>query len=223
VVHVTHTNALFWDTGSTPTRVIEHGLVDPGHHYSGEVPRAAVVVNEPVRRGRVTGTDLLDGFARAAPLDVFGMGVDQLGTAQPSTAQPSTDQLSTGGGSASPGERPIRTHEDLPQHELHRQLARRRVYLHPYRWTSLGLSLLEAMFLGLPVVALATTEVPAVVPKGAGCVSNDLGELRRALRHLLADPELAHRQGSAARAAVLGRFGLGRFLSDWDQLLEEIT
>ena len=44
--------------------------------------------------------------------------------------------------------------EDLPQDELHAELARRRVYLHPIRWTSLGLSLLEAMHLGMPVVAL---------------------------------------------------------------------
>src|SRR4051812_6946470 len=29
LVHVTHFNDLFWDAGSTPTRVIEHGIVDP--------------------------------------------------------------------------------------------------------------------------------------------------------------------------------------------------
>lgn len=34
-------------------------------------------------------------------------------------------------------------------------MARRRVYLHTARWTSLGLSLLEAMHLGMPVVAVA--------------------------------------------------------------------
>ena len=50
VVHVTHFNDLFWDCGSTPTRVIEHGIVDPGERYSGEVPAAAVVINEAGRR-----------------------------------------------------------------------------------------------------------------------------------------------------------------------------
>ena len=30
VCHVTHFNELFWDCGTTPTRVIEHGIVDPG-------------------------------------------------------------------------------------------------------------------------------------------------------------------------------------------------
>ena len=41
VVHVTHFNDLFWDCGSTPTRVIEHGVLDPGYRYSGDVARAA--------------------------------------------------------------------------------------------------------------------------------------------------------------------------------------
>ena len=34
LVHVTHFNALFWDAGATPTRVIEHGIVDPGARYT---------------------------------------------------------------------------------------------------------------------------------------------------------------------------------------------
>ena len=42
------------------------------------------------------------------------------------------------------------------------------------RWTSLGLSLLEAMQLGMPVVALATTEATVAVPPEAGVVSNDV-------------------------------------------------
>ena len=55
IVHVTHFNELFWDNGMAPTTVIEHGIVDPGPLYTGELPHAAVVVNEPVRRGRTTG------------------------------------------------------------------------------------------------------------------------------------------------------------------------
>ena len=38
VAHVTHFNDLFWDCGTTPTRVIEHGIVDPGHRYTGALP-----------------------------------------------------------------------------------------------------------------------------------------------------------------------------------------
>jgi glycosyltransferase involved in cell wall biosynthesis len=42
------------------------------------------------------------------------------------------------------------------------------------------------------------------------------------LRRLVADPELAAVMGKAARAAALERYGLARFLSDWDDLLEEV-
>ena len=48
LVHVTHFNDLFWDCGRTPTTVIEHGIVDPGPRWTGECPRAAVVVNANV-------------------------------------------------------------------------------------------------------------------------------------------------------------------------------
>lgn len=194
VVHVTHFNALFWDTGVTPTVVIEHGVVDPGERYTGELPRAAVVINEPVRRARVTGTDLLPAFAQAVPLDLFGMGAAALGGI-----------------------------ENPPQARLHEAMARRRVYLHPIRWTSLGLTLIEAMHLGMPVVALATTEVAEAVPPEAGVVSTRVGLLQEALCRLVDDPEQARLMGKAARAVALARYGLARFLADWDALLAEIT
>jgi Glycosyl transferases group 1 len=186
LVHVTHFNALFWDAGATPVRVIEHGVVDPGERYTGELARAAVVINEARRRGRVTGTDLLPRFE---PLDLFGMGSER----------------------------------DLPQAALHREMARRRAYLHPIRWTSLGLSLLEAMHLGMPVVALGTTEVHEAVPPPAGIVSTDLSVLERGLRRLLGDPDEARERGRAARAAALARYGLARFLADWDALLAQVV
>ncbi|MBB4919271.1 glycosyltransferase [Streptosporangium saharense] len=198
VVHVTHFNDLFWDCGLAPTHVIEHGVVDPGHLYTGEVPHAGVVVNEPVRRERVAGTDLLPVFAAAVPLDVFGMKV---------TGLPEALGVSTG------------TFEDLPQRAMHAELARRRVYLHPYRWTSLGLSLIEAMLLGMPVVALATTEAVEAVPAGAGVISTRVATLTAALESFATDPALAGRTGEAARTAALARYGLARFLADWDLLL----
>ncbi|PZG88328.1 glycosyl transferase [Streptomyces sp. NTH33] len=204
LVHVTHFNRLMWDAGGAETTVIEHGIVDPGPLWTGEVPHAAVVVNEPVRRGRTTGTDLLPTFAHAAPLDVFGMGTDGL----------------AGHLGLPPGR--CRSHE-LVQKDLHAAMARRRLYLHPVRWTSLGLSLLEAMHLGMPVVALATTEVTEAVPPGAGVVSNRIDVLTEAVRDFVADPLHARMAGEGARAAALARYGLTRFLDDWERLLKEVT
>ncbi|MCC3289646.1 glycosyltransferase [Arthrobacter sp. zg-Y1110] len=202
VVHVTQFNRLFWDTGRAPVRVIEHGIPDPGYLYTGERPHLGVVVNEPVRRSRVAGTDLLPEFARAAPLEVFGMGTERL------PGLLGADRLLVRG--------------DLPVARLHRELAGCRAYLHPMRWTSLGLSLLEAMHLGLPVLALATTEAVRAVPPVAGITSNDPEELARAARMFLAEPEQARACGRAARAAALARYGLDRFLSDWDRLFADL-
>jgi glycosyltransferase involved in cell wall biosynthesis len=204
VVHVTHFNRLMWDNGRAPTTVVEHGIVDPGYRWTGRENRAAVVVNDPVRRGRTTGTDLLPAFARWTPLDVFGMRADQL--------------------RGTPGLPPGRVRiEDLPQEALHTRMAECRLYLHPVRWTSLGLSLLEAMFLGMPVVALDTTEVREAVPAGAGVVSNRFDVLADAVRGFLADPVHARMTGQAARAAAQARYGLRRFLDDWEHLIKEVT
>jgi hypothetical protein len=194
LVHVTHFNRLFWDAGTTRTCVIEHGVVDPGYRYTGELSAAAVVVNEAVRRGRVTGTDLLPGIRGTVPIDLFGMGSEALGGAG-----------------------------DVPQETLHAEMARRRVYLHPMRWTSLGLSLIEAMHLGMPVVALATTEAFEAVPPAAGVVSNRLDRVAGALARFVAEPVAARRAGLAGRRAALARFGLERFLADWERVLKEET
>jgi hypothetical protein len=195
VCHVTHFNELFWDCGTTPTRVIEHGIVDPGYRYTGELERAGVVINEARRRARVTGTDLLPRFAdHGVPIDLFGMDAAALGGI-----------------------------EDLQQDRLHTELARRRCYVHPIRWTSLGLSLIEAMQLGMPVVALATTEAVEAVPPEAGLVSTRVDVLAEAARAFLRDPQAARQAGAAARAYALERFGLQRFLADWDDLLSEVV
>jgi glycosyltransferase involved in cell wall biosynthesis len=197
IAHVTHFNELFWDTGGTRTTVIEHGVVEPRARWTGEQERLAIVTNEPVRRGRVTGTDLFGRFTPVAPLDVFGMGVAGL-----------------------PGDR-ITTYDDPPQREMHEQIARRRAYLHLCRWTSLGLSLIEAMQIGMPVLALATTEAIAAVPPDAGVLSTRVDTLVEAAQWLLDEPAAAARLGARARQAALTRYGLDRFLADWDQLLEE--
>ncbi|MHA4949827.1 glycosyltransferase [Micromonospora sp. SD19] len=203
IAHVTGFNQIFWDTGATRTTVVDHGIVAPSASYTGELDRLAVVINEPVRRGRVTGTDLLPQFAEIAPLDVFGMGVAGL-----------ADHLGL------PADR-LTSHDDVPQERMHVELARRRAYLHLCRWTSLGLSLIEAMAIGMPVVALATTEAVMAVPPQAGALATRTDTLLDAARRFITEPATARQAGAAARTAARDRYGLDRFLADWDRLLEE--
>ncbi|MDR5700588.1 glycosyltransferase [Agromyces aerolatus] len=205
IVHVTHFNDVVWDSGRAPTIVIEHGVPDPGRRYTGRIDRLAFVSNEPVRRRRIVGADLLPRFAAGSGIDVFGMGVGELPAAL--------------------GIDPVRVRPmgDLPPAELHASMADRRAYLHLSRWTSLGLALIEAMMLGMPVVVLDATEAARAVPPGAGFVSTSVDSLVAAARMLVDDPVEATRLGAAAREAALDRYDLGRFLRDWDVLLAEVV
>jgi glycosyltransferase involved in cell wall biosynthesis len=205
LVHVTAFNDLMWDCGGTPTVVVEHGIPDPGARYTGELPSAGLVINEPLLRWRVAGTDLLSRFVGVTALDLFGIGGD--GVAEHLGVPCSL----------------IRSVGDLPTERRHDQLARRRFYLHPVRWTSLGLSLIEAMHLGMPIVGLATTDTVEAVPVEAGVLSTDVDRLVAAARQLINEPLLARHMGKQAREAALARYGLGRFLADWDRVIEQVT
>lgn len=204
IVHVTDFNRLMWDCGTAPTTVIGHGIPDPGQRYLGDLPRAVAVVNEPVRRGRAAGADLLPAFCAAAPVDVFGIKAAEL-------------RLETG-----PSRHELLGGPDLPMGELHRAMARRRVYIHPARWTSLGLSLVEAMHLGMPVAVVASTAA-ATLPPEVGAVSADVDELVDRVAKLVADPGEAREAGAAAREYASIHFGLEDFLRRWDALLARAT
>jgi glycosyltransferase involved in cell wall biosynthesis len=204
VVHVTDYNRLMWDNGSAPTSVITHGIADPGYLYTGHVAAAATMINEPIRRKRTVGTDLLGSLSQGAPIDVWGIGTDDLNLPAHRMAGV------TGRG-------------DVPHAELMAQVAARRVYLHTARWTSLGLSLIEAMYLGMPVVSVGSTMAPLVVPQEAGVVSADVTTLTEALEYFLTDVAAATLAGKAARESAAQHFSLERFLADWDALFDALS
>ncbi len=195
IVHVTPFNALMWDNGVAPVSVVEHGVVDPGARWTGELERGIVVVNDLAGRGRRLGRDVFEQAAADVPLDLVGMRSEALG----------------GLGEIAPPE--------LPGFE-----ARYRFFFHPIRYTSLGLAVCEAMMLGMPVVGLATTELATVVENGeSGYVDTDVRRLVPAMRELLADRRLAARLGEGARRRALERFSIDRFARDWDAVFREVA
>ena len=191
LVHCTPFNALMWDHGRTPTRVIDHGVFVPdAARFTGEVPRGVVVVNHLRGRGRRLGADLFDRARHQVPLDLVGMDSESLG----------------GRGEVFP--------PDLPAY-----MGKYRFFFHPVRWTSLGLALIEAMMVGLPVVGLAATELASVVRNGEnGFMSTDPGKLVGPMRDLIADPGLARRLGENARRDARERFGIDRFAREWEEV-----
>ncbi len=190
LVHVTHFNRLMWDSGRTPTIVIEHGVLVPeGVCYTGELARGLVVVNNLPLRGRRLGADVFHYVRERVPLDLAGMGSEAVG----------------GLG-------------DIPHHRLPYLEARYRFFFNPVRYTSLGLAVCEAMMLGMPVIGLATTELATVVENGvSGYVDTRVDGLVEAMGTLLEDPSLARHLGQAARRCALERFHIQRFVRDWCQ------
>jgi hypothetical protein len=196
LVHVTPFNALMWDSGHTPTRVIEHGVFIPdGVRYTGEIARGLVVINHLRERGRRLGADVFRRARARVPLDLVGMDAESLG----------------GLGEVFP--------PALPAFE-----ARYRFFFNPIRYTSLGLAVIEAMTVGMPVVGLATTEMATAIENGvSGFVDTDPDRLLEPMRRLLADPAEARRLGEGARRRALERFGIDRFTRDWEEAFDLVT
>lgn len=196
LVHVTPFNALMWDCGRTPVRVIDHGVTVPEHaRYTGEVARGLVVVNHLRQRGRRLGVDVFERVRAEVPLDLVGMDAESLG----------------GLGEIFP--------PDLPAFE-----ARYRFFFNPIRYTSLGLAVIEAMMVGMPVVGLATTEMVTAVENGvSGFVNTDVGKLLEPMRLLLADPGEARRLGEGARRYARERFAIDRFARDWEETFAQVA
>jgi len=196
LVHVTFHNRLMWDNGVTPARVIEHGVLVPEDaRYTGELARGLVIVNHLASRGRRLGADVVAALRGDVPLEIIGMEAEAAG----------------GRGEVS--------NLDVPYFA-----ARHRFLFSPIRWTSLGLAIVEAMTVGLPVVGLATSELASVIRNGHdGFVHNDLPVLRDVMLELIADPGLARSWGDAARRTARERYGIERFVADWSRLLAEVT
>lgn len=193
LVHVAHFNRLMWDNGRTPTMVIEHSVaIDPRAQYTGALARGIMVINGPQKRPRIAGYDIFLEARQQAPIDLAGMDTEAAG----------------GFG-------------DIPYRDLHRRVAEYRFLFSPMRYTSLPLAVIEGMTIGMPIVALATTELPTVIANGVtGYVSCDVDELVEGMRRLIADPVEAQRLGDNARELARTRFGLERFARDWNQAFE---
>jgi glycosyltransferase involved in cell wall biosynthesis len=187
LVHVTHFNELMWNNNRTPTKVIDHGVLDKGELYTGEIKKGIVVINGIVKRGRRLGLDVFEKVKKQIPLDIIGMGSEEVG----------------GLG-------------EVNNKELSSFISEYRFFFNPIRYTSLGLSVCEAMMAGMPIIGLATTEmVTAVKNDYSGYVDTDVDALIEKMDMLLQDKNKAKELGKGARQTALERFNINRFTEDW--------
>lgn len=194
VVHVTHFNRLMWDNNGLETRMIMHGVTDNGYKWKGMCERGIVVINNLTPRGRMLGADLFSTFREQLPIDIIGMGTEDLGGRE--VLHPLLTDFIT----------------DY------------RFFLNPIRYSSFPLSLCEAMMAGMPVVALATTELPMIIKDGVnGFIHNDPDVLTSKMKMLLNDLELAKDMSLNARETALREFGIERFIKDWNNVFDEVS
>lgn len=196
LVHVTHFNQLMWDSGRTPTCVIEHGvMVPPDVDYTGTLDRGIVIVNGLKSRGRRLGADIFEQVRTQVPLDLVGMKSELL------------DGLG-----------------EISHQDLHQFTAQYRFFFNPIRYTSLGLAICEAMMLGMPIIGLATTELSTVIENGiSGYVDTNVNGLIDYMQMLLQAPEEAQRLSRGARRVAQERFHIQRFIRDWNQAFAQVT
>jgi glycosyltransferase involved in cell wall biosynthesis len=196
LVHVTHFNHLMWNSGQTPTCVIEHGVIVPNEiRYRGELDRGIVIVNGLKSRGRRLGADVFEQVREQVPLDLVGMQSEQL------------DGLG-----------------EVSHQDLHQFTVRYRFFFNPIRYTSLGLAVCEAMMLGMPIIGLATTELATVVENGvSGYVDTNVNQLIDMMKMLLETPEEAEFLSQGARRTAQERFHIQRFAQDWNDAFAQVT
>jgi len=196
LVHVTHFNALMWDNGHTPYRVIEHGVMVPDIPYRGNIDRGLVVINHLQTRGRRLGGDIYMRVRGKISLDLVGMGAEEM-----------------------PGGLGEVFHHELPAFASHY-----RFFFNPIRYTSLGLAVIEAMMVGVPIVALATTEMSTVIDNHvSGYIDTDVAKLIGYMDLLLADVELARMLGVEGQRRARERFNINRFTRDWSRVFKEVA
>jgi hypothetical protein len=195
LVHVTDFNQLMWDSGKVPSYVIHHGVVEPKARYEGTLERGIVVINNIQSRGRRLGYDIFETVRQHVPIDLIGIGAKEIGGV---------------------GEIP---HKELPEF-----ISQYRFFFNPIRYTSLGLAVIEAMFVGLPIMGLATTELVTVIKSGYnGYISLKPETLIEHMQDLLQSPAKAKQLGEAARATAKKRFSIERFAHDWETLFRQLV
>lgn len=191
LIHVTHFNKLMWNSSLPDVKVIEHGVDLPETKFKGIIKKGLVVINNLPTRGRMLEYDIFKEVAKKIPLDLIGMGNEEYGIGE------------------------IK-HPDLPEF-----MAQYSFFFHPIRYTSLGLSLCEAMMIGMPIVALSTTETPSVIKNGFnGFAHNDIDYLIDKMKILMNIESVRWSISDRVRETAKELFDINRFVQQWETVFE---
>jgi sugar transferase (PEP-CTERM/EpsH1 system associated) len=99
------------------------------------------------------------------------------------------------------------------------------VFALPSVWEGMPNAVLEAMAVGLPVVATAVGGTPEVVVDGVTGLlvpSGDSDALAQSIARLLCDPDLRYKMGQAGRERVVNHFSVERTVEQTERLYEQL-
>lgn len=188
-VFITEFNKQSWK-GYPADPVIPHGIdTSLFRGYHGTEPRGLSVVNLFPQRDMFCGWTLWKDITSTIPVKLVG-------------------------------ENPGLSESISDVSKLIAELCSARFFLNTSQWSPVPLSMIEAMACGCPVVTTAKQEIPNIIRNGEnGFMSNDPEELKGYCKQLLDDKDLATRLGAAGRQTVIERFGIDRFVANWNRVL----
>lgn len=183
-----------WET-KAPSVVIDYGVPIPSSvQYSGHLNKGVAVVHGLSRRGRRLGLDIFEAVSKRIPLDLVGIGSEQLG----------------GLG-------------DISHKELLPLIAKYRFFFSPARY-SMGLTVCEAMSTGMPIVGIASTELATTIQNGfSGYVDTDIDKLVMHMEMLLENPDAAKELGKGALWTAQKKYSMERFVREWEAMFHNVS
>ncbi len=180
-----------WGYSKEESEVVHHG-VDTELFKNQNKPRDNVILtvgNDMANRSELLGFDIFQRVCQGLPTRIVG---DNRGISLP--AKNEFDLINTYNAAS--------------------------IYFCPAKWSPVSFSLLESMACGCAVLAKPNPLISTFIVNGENgfCTDNE-GEMRKYLELLLKDPPLARKLGNAARKTVQEKFGLQRFVNEWNNIL----
>lgn len=99
------------------------------------------------------------------------------------------------------------------------------IFTHPSIFEGLGIAVIEAMSMGLPVVATNVGGLPELITDGQDGIlvePNNSIALSKAMNRILSDPELSEKLGQNARRKAVERFSVKTMVHKYEELYLEL-
>ena len=193
LVHVTAGNALMWDNGRQRIRVIDYGVMVSPDVGYSGERQCGAVLSNALQS--LADSDIYQRLRQRIPLEVVPARC-------PATLE----------------------HDHCAPLRLPATAARCRFLFHPVRSHTLDPGIIAGMMNGMPVIGLASGEMTGLIQNGvSGYVDTDLDKLAAHMQELLDNPPYAFALGCGARRRARERFGMPRFVADWNATLQLVT